>query len=68
VLGLIDVCFEKDRPCAACQVGKRVGTSHPSKNGRRHQIKPDFIPHFHVLDKENKARDDASYIFFVALN
>jgi hypothetical protein len=22
VLGLIDVCFEKDRPCAACQVGK----------------------------------------------
>jgi transposase InsO family protein len=32
VLGLIDVCFEKDRPCAACQVGKQVGTSHPSKN------------------------------------
>jgi hypothetical protein len=22
VLGLTDVCFEKDRPCAACQVGK----------------------------------------------
>jgi hypothetical protein len=22
VLGLIDVCFEKDRPCAACQAGK----------------------------------------------
>jgi hypothetical protein len=32
VLGLIDVCFEKDRPCAACQAGKRVRTSHPSKN------------------------------------
>jgi transposase InsO family protein len=32
VLGLIDVCSEKDRPCAACQVGKQVGTSHPSKN------------------------------------
>jgi transposase InsO family protein len=31
VLGLTDVCFEKDRPCAACQAGKRVGTSHPSK-------------------------------------
>jgi transposase InsO family protein len=31
-LGLTDVCFEKDRPCAACQVGKQVGTSHPSKN------------------------------------
>jgi hypothetical protein len=32
VLGLIDVCFKKDRPCAACQVGKQVGTTHPSKN------------------------------------
>jgi transposase InsO family protein len=32
VLGLIDVCFEKDRPCAACQAGKQVGTSHLSKN------------------------------------
>jgi hypothetical protein len=32
VLGLIDVYFEKDRPCLACQVGKQVGTSHPSKN------------------------------------
>jgi hypothetical protein len=26
VLGLTNVCFEKDRPCAACQVGKQVGT------------------------------------------
>jgi hypothetical protein len=25
VLGLTDVCFEKDRPCAACQAGKQVG-------------------------------------------
>jgi hypothetical protein len=32
VLGLTDVCFEKDRPCAACQAGKQVGRSHPSKN------------------------------------
>ena len=24
--------FEKDRPCAACQAGKQVGTTHPSKN------------------------------------
>jgi transposase InsO family protein len=32
VLGLIDVCFEKDRPCAVCQARKQVGTSHPSKN------------------------------------
>jgi hypothetical protein len=32
VLGLTDVCFEKDRPCAACQTRKKVGTSHPSKN------------------------------------
>jgi hypothetical protein len=32
VLGLIDVCFEKDRHCAVCQAGMKVGTSHPSKN------------------------------------
>jgi hypothetical protein len=32
VLGLTDVCFEKDRPCAACQAGKQVGSTHHSKN------------------------------------
>jgi hypothetical protein len=32
VLGLTNVTFEKGRPCAACQVGKQVGTSHHSKN------------------------------------
>jgi transposase InsO family protein len=32
VLRLTDVCFEKDRPYAACQSGKQMGTSHPSKN------------------------------------
>jgi hypothetical protein len=32
VVGLTDVCFEKDRPCAACQAGKQVGTTHQSKN------------------------------------
>jgi hypothetical protein len=32
VLGLTDVCFEKDRPFAACQAGKQVGTTHLSKN------------------------------------
>jgi transposase InsO family protein len=32
VLGLTDVYFEKDRPCAACQVGKQVGTTHLGKN------------------------------------
>jgi hypothetical protein len=31
-LGLTDVCFEKDRPCASCQAGMQVRTSHPSKN------------------------------------
>jgi hypothetical protein len=28
VLGLTDVCFEKDIPCAACQAGKQVGILH----------------------------------------
>jgi hypothetical protein len=32
VLGLTDVCFEKDRPCATCQAGKQVGTTHQIKN------------------------------------
>jgi transposase InsO family protein len=32
VLGLTDVCFEKHRPCAACQGGKQVGSTHHSKN------------------------------------
>jgi hypothetical protein len=32
VLGLTDVCFEKDRPCAACRVRKLVGSIHQSKN------------------------------------
>jgi hypothetical protein len=32
VLGLTDVCFEKDRPCAACQAGKQVGSTHRGKN------------------------------------
>jgi hypothetical protein len=32
VLELTDVCLEKDRPCAACQAGKQVGSTHHSKN------------------------------------
>jgi hypothetical protein len=32
VLGLTNVSFEKDRPCAACQTGKQVGSTHHSKN------------------------------------
>jgi hypothetical protein len=35
VLGLTDVCYEKERPYAACQVGKQVGTTHPCKNVMR---------------------------------
>jgi hypothetical protein len=32
ILGLINVNFEKDRLCSACQVGKHVGAPHPTKN------------------------------------
>jgi hypothetical protein len=32
VIGLTSVTFEKDRPCAACQAGKKVGSSHHTKN------------------------------------
>jgi hypothetical protein len=32
VLGLTDVCFEKDKPCAACQAGTQVGSTHHDKN------------------------------------
>ena len=32
VVGLKDVKFEKDKLCSACQVGKQVASSHPSKS------------------------------------
>jgi hypothetical protein len=31
VLGLTNVYFKKDRPCAACQAGKQVGSTHHNK-------------------------------------
>jgi hypothetical protein len=32
ILGLLNVAFEKDRPCGACQVGKQVGVPHRANN------------------------------------
>jgi hypothetical protein len=32
ILGLINVHFEKNRLCSACQVGKQIGAPHPAKN------------------------------------
>jgi hypothetical protein len=32
ILGLINVHFEKNRICSACQAGKQVGAPHPAKN------------------------------------
>jgi transposase InsO family protein len=32
VIGVTNVVFEKDRLCGACQAGKQVGSSHPTKN------------------------------------
>jgi hypothetical protein len=32
VLGLTNVFFENDRPCATCQAGKQVGSTHHTKN------------------------------------
>jgi hypothetical protein len=31
VRGLKDVVFEKDKPCSACQAGKQVANTHPTK-------------------------------------
>jgi hypothetical protein len=31
VRGLKDVVFEKDKPCSACQPGKQVANTHPTK-------------------------------------
>jgi hypothetical protein len=31
VRGLKDVNFEKDKPCSACQAGKQVVNTHPTK-------------------------------------
>jgi hypothetical protein len=32
ILGLMNVAFEKDRPCGACQAGKQVEAQHRAKN------------------------------------
>jgi hypothetical protein len=32
ILGLMNVAFEKYRPCGVCQVGKQVGAPHHAKN------------------------------------
>jgi transposase InsO family protein len=32
ILGLMNVAFEKDRPCGTCQAGKQVGAPHHAKN------------------------------------
>jgi hypothetical protein len=32
ILGLMNVAFEKDRPCGACQANKQVGAQHRAKN------------------------------------
>jgi hypothetical protein len=32
ILGVMNVAFEKDKPCGACQAGKQVGASHHIKN------------------------------------
>jgi hypothetical protein len=32
ILGLMNVAFEKDRPCGTCQAGKQVGAQHRAKN------------------------------------
>jgi hypothetical protein len=32
ILGLINIAFEKDRPCGACEAGKQVGAPHHAKN------------------------------------
>jgi hypothetical protein len=32
MLGLMNVTFEKDKSCVACQAGKQVGAQHHAKN------------------------------------
>jgi hypothetical protein len=32
ILGLMNVSFEKERPCGECQVSKQVGARHHAKN------------------------------------
>jgi transposase InsO family protein len=49
VLGLTDVYFEKDRPCATCQAGKLVGTSHPSKNVMTTMTRPLELLHMDLF-------------------
>jgi hypothetical protein len=32
ILALMNIAFEKDRPCGACQASKQVGAAHHAKN------------------------------------
>jgi hypothetical protein len=32
ILGLMNIAFEKDSPCGACQTGKQVGAQYYAKN------------------------------------
>jgi hypothetical protein len=32
ILALMNIAFEKDRPCGACQAGKQIGAPHHAKN------------------------------------
>jgi hypothetical protein len=32
ILGLMNIAFEKNRPCGACQAGKQVESPHHEKN------------------------------------
>jgi hypothetical protein len=40
----------------------KADTKRPYRGTKRliFLLKPHFIPHFHILDKEHKARDNAS--------
>jgi hypothetical protein len=49
ILGLMNVAFEKDRPCGACQADKQVGASHLAKNIMT-TIRPMEMLHIDLFD------------------
>jgi hypothetical protein len=49
ILGLMNVAFEKDRPCGACQADKQVGASHLAKNIMT-TIRPMKMLHMDLFD------------------
>jgi transposase InsO family protein len=53
VVGLTNVCFEKDRPCVVCQVGKQV-EEYLEEEGIKHDFSAPYTPQQNgIVERKN---------------